>query len=140
MAEHEHNVAREVVREGRQFFAFIEDRARGFSQEEAVTAREKCDYGLSLYRKSDARRQQEHFSQLQQTLRTSNEEEMARSRLNLRSQYQLEFRSELDSVKKGVEHRSSLSEQRLLSKIGEIRDVAQTHQNVNHQLELRMEQ
>eukprot|EP00971_Amphidinium_carterae_P044486 874893-Amphidinium_carterae.1 len=55
MAEHEHNIAREVVREGRQFFAFIEDRARGFGQEEAVTAREKCDYALTLYRKADAR-------------------------------------------------------------------------------------
>eukprot|EP00971_Amphidinium_carterae_P263705 5231711-Amphidinium_carterae.2 len=77
VAEHEHNIAQEVVREGRQFFAFIEDRARGFSQEEATTARERCDYELSLYRKADARRQQKHFSQLQQTLRTSNEEEMA---------------------------------------------------------------
>eukprot|EP00971_Amphidinium_carterae_P196695 3903751-Amphidinium_carterae.1 len=30
-----------VVREGRQFIAFIEDRARGFSQEEAATARDE---------------------------------------------------------------------------------------------------
>eukprot|EP00971_Amphidinium_carterae_P128430 2544113-Amphidinium_carterae.2 len=70
MAEHEHHIAQEVVREGRQFFAFIEDRARGFQSRrflEAATAREKCDYELSLYRKADARRQQEHFSQLQQT-------------------------------------------------------------------------
>eukprot|EP00971_Amphidinium_carterae_P319492 6349663-Amphidinium_carterae.1 len=95
VAEHEHNVAREVVREGRQFFACIEDRARGFSQEEATTARETCDYELTLNRKADARRQQEHFSQVQQTLRTSNEEDII-----LRDQYQYEFRTELDSVKK----------------------------------------
>eukprot|EP00971_Amphidinium_carterae_P294980 5857236-Amphidinium_carterae.1 len=43
----------------------------GFSQQEASTACNKCDYEFSLYRKADARRQQEQFSQLQQTLRTS---------------------------------------------------------------------
>eukprot|EP00971_Amphidinium_carterae_P213059 4228862-Amphidinium_carterae.2 len=43
VAEHEHSVAQEVVQEGQKFFAFIEDRARGFSLEEATSAREKCD-------------------------------------------------------------------------------------------------
>eukprot|EP00971_Amphidinium_carterae_P128429 2544113-Amphidinium_carterae.1 len=46
---------------------------------------------------------------------------MVRNRQSLRSQDQLEFRTELDSI-------------------GEITDVAQRHQNVNHQLELRTEQ
>eukprot|EP00971_Amphidinium_carterae_P245810 4881857-Amphidinium_carterae.2 len=71
IAEHEHNIAREVVREGRQCFSYIEQQARGFSQEEANTARNKCDHELSLYRKADARRQQEQFSELQRTLRLS---------------------------------------------------------------------
>eukprot|EP00971_Amphidinium_carterae_P263704 5231711-Amphidinium_carterae.1 len=39
-----------------------------------------------------------------------------------------------------AEQRSSLSEQRYLSKIGEISNQAQRQQNLNHQLELRMEQ
>eukprot|EP00971_Amphidinium_carterae_P213058 4228862-Amphidinium_carterae.1 len=83
----------------------------------------------------------------------------------MRSQYLQEFRTELDSVRKELsmfqkastenaseqvvalhdkllcaEHRSSLSEQRLLSQIGEMNDRAQMQQNLNNQLELRMEQ
>eukprot|EP00971_Amphidinium_carterae_P326037 6456648-Amphidinium_carterae.4 len=155
----------EVVKEGRQFYAFIEDRARGFSLEEATNAREKCDYELSVYRRADARRQQEHFSHLQQSLKSSNEEELAQARQSMRSQYQQEFRTELDSVRKELnmfqkasaenaseqvvalqdellcaEQRSSLSEQRYLSQIGEMNDWAQRQQNLNNQLELRMEQ
>eukprot|EP00971_Amphidinium_carterae_P006548 129147-Amphidinium_carterae.1 len=162
---YENNIAREVVREGRQFFAFIEDSARGFSQEEAVTARSKCDYELSLHRKADARRQQEQFSQLQQTLRTSNEEEMVRHRHSVRSQYKHELRTELDSVKRELylfqeanaetdseqvttlraellraHQRNSLSEQRLVSRPGEITDAAQRQESTNYQLELRSEQ
>eukprot|EP00971_Amphidinium_carterae_P023554 464719-Amphidinium_carterae.2 len=103
IAEHEHTVAREVLRQGRQFYSYIEQQARGFSQEEAHIARNKFDHELSLYRKADARRQQEQFSELQRTLRSSNEEEMARHSHSVRDQYQHEFRTELDSVKRELD-------------------------------------
>eukprot|EP00971_Amphidinium_carterae_P178804 3546579-Amphidinium_carterae.3 len=165
IAEHEQLIAHEVVREGRQFFAFIQQRARGFSLEEANIACNKCDYELSLYRNADARRQQEQFSELQRTLRSSNEEEMARHCHNVRDLFQHEFRTELDSVKReldlfqeantkndeeqartlrdellGANQRNSRSEQRLVAQLGEITDAVQRQEGTNYQLELRLEQ
>eukprot|EP00971_Amphidinium_carterae_P157460 3121551-Amphidinium_carterae.1 len=83
---------------------------------------------------------------------------MARTRQTLADQYQYEFRTELDSVKKELEmfqrvstenaseqvvalrdelmcaeQRSSLSAQRFLTQIGEASERAQRYQNLNHQ-------
>eukprot|EP00971_Amphidinium_carterae_P034211 673628-Amphidinium_carterae.1 len=45
-AEHEHNVARSILNEGRQFYVYVEQQARGFSQAESNAARSNADLEL----------------------------------------------------------------------------------------------
>eukprot|EP00971_Amphidinium_carterae_P083496 1652900-Amphidinium_carterae.1 len=64
------------------------------------TVRMTEGFGSHFARQDLLRNHLQHFSQLQQTLRTSNEGDMARTHQSLRDQYPYEFRTELDSVRK----------------------------------------
>eukprot|EP00971_Amphidinium_carterae_P019104 376047-Amphidinium_carterae.1 len=58
VAEYEHNVARRILTEGRQFYSHVEQQARGFSQAESQAARNNMDIELRRYRQADVVRQQ----------------------------------------------------------------------------------
>eukprot|EP00971_Amphidinium_carterae_P028475 560352-Amphidinium_carterae.1 len=168
VAEYESRVAHEVVHEGRHFFSYVEQQAREFSrEEEANTECNMFDHEFKLYRRADARRQQEQFSDLQRRLKSAHAEEMVRHRRTLKERYQHEFRTEVDSVQRElnifqeasaetteaaeqvrtlrdellcVQQRNSLSEQRLRAELGQFADEAQRHEATNYQLELQVEQ
>eukprot|EP00971_Amphidinium_carterae_P216128 4290040-Amphidinium_carterae.1 len=68
VAEDEHGTAQTVLREGREFYSYVENQARGFGQEESPAAHAHVDRELRRYRQADAQRQQQQFSVLQKTL------------------------------------------------------------------------
>eukprot|EP00971_Amphidinium_carterae_P306261 6086394-Amphidinium_carterae.1 len=52
-AKLEHNAARSILAEGRQFYVYIEQQARGLSQAESNAARSNADLELRRYRQAD---------------------------------------------------------------------------------------
>eukprot|EP00971_Amphidinium_carterae_P251736 4997998-Amphidinium_carterae.1 len=72
VAECEDHAACEVLQQGRAFYSYVEQQAKGFSHEEHRVARDKREQKLRMYRQVDARRQQQHqFSELQHSSRRS---------------------------------------------------------------------
>eukprot|EP00971_Amphidinium_carterae_P268329 5323684-Amphidinium_carterae.1 len=50
---HEHGTAQTVLREGREFYPYVENQARGFGQEESQAAQAHVDRELRRYRQAD---------------------------------------------------------------------------------------
>eukprot|EP00971_Amphidinium_carterae_P214718 4260878-Amphidinium_carterae.1 len=61
----EHNVARSILTEGRQFYLYVEQQAKGFSQAEANAARSNADIELRRYREADVVTQQRLLASLE---------------------------------------------------------------------------
>eukprot|EP00971_Amphidinium_carterae_P273972 5437517-Amphidinium_carterae.1 len=94
----EHTAACEVLQQGRAFYSYVEQPAKGFNQEESRMARDNFDQELRMYRQADARRQQQQFSKLQHSLRCSQEEATDRMKRAWSDPYEHEFRTELKSL------------------------------------------
>eukprot|EP00971_Amphidinium_carterae_P326765 6457766-Amphidinium_carterae.1 len=102
VAEHEHSVARCILTEGRQFYAYVEQQARGFSQAESHAARSNADLELRRYRQADVVRQQQLLENLERQMERTNQGVLEQHRLAVGERYRTEFVAELSSVQQQV--------------------------------------
>eukprot|EP00971_Amphidinium_carterae_P239633 4757375-Amphidinium_carterae.1 len=97
VAEYEHQVARRILTEGRQFYSHVEQQARGFGQEESRAARSNMDIELKRYRQADVVRQQQQLGELQRQLEKASKDALDEHRATLSDRYRTEFVTELRS-------------------------------------------
>eukprot|EP00971_Amphidinium_carterae_P149755 2969067-Amphidinium_carterae.1 len=103
VAEYEHGAAQKVLRDGREFYSYVGNQARGFGQEETQAARDHVDRELRRYRQADAVRQQQQFSDLQRNLGVASESAVEQNRRTLNERYKEELKYELCSVNRELD-------------------------------------
>eukprot|EP00971_Amphidinium_carterae_P288335 5724287-Amphidinium_carterae.1 len=102
-AELEHNTAKSILAEGRQFYVHVEQQARGFSQAESDAARSNAELERRRYRQADVVRQGQLLANLESRMEQANREALNQHKLAVGERYRTEFEAELSSVKHQVE-------------------------------------
>eukprot|EP00971_Amphidinium_carterae_P131339 2601336-Amphidinium_carterae.1 len=102
-AQLEHNAATSILAEGRQFYVYVEQQARGFSQAESDAARSNAEIELRRYRQADVVRQQHLLANLKSRMEQANREALDAHRLAVCERYRTEFVTELSSVQQQLE-------------------------------------
>eukprot|EP00971_Amphidinium_carterae_P050345 991896-Amphidinium_carterae.3 len=147
-AEHEHNVAKCILTEGRQFYVYVEQQARGFSQAESNAARSNADIELRRYRQADVVRQQHLLGNLERQMEQANKEALDQHRLTVGERYRTEFVAKLSSVQQQIEmmevlcerQRRAIDNRRLEELIAVAEDRSRQQEHHSNQLEQRLKQ
>eukprot|EP00971_Amphidinium_carterae_P009364 184915-Amphidinium_carterae.1 len=87
VTQYEHQVARRILTDGRQFYSHVEQQARGFSQEESRAARSNMDIELKRYRNANVVRQQQQLGELQRQLEKASRDALDEHRATLNDRY-----------------------------------------------------
>ncbi|CAK9052818.1 unnamed protein product, partial [Durusdinium trenchii] len=94
LAEHEYNVATNVVQEGREFYRYVESQARGFAtmymREEARCLQRRYDYEHQEARLDDLRRHQREFDELTHNLNEAHNRSLSDAETSCRRRFQSE--------------------------------------------------